>query len=86
MSLGETGARRAPASSCAFWLTLPPRALILRRVSLMLFCLPWPRVGGPGSEAPHCTPRAELSLRGRQESAFKPEGPFVPFTPCVPFA
>lgn len=25
MSFGETGARSAPAISCAFWLTLPPR-------------------------------------------------------------
>lgn len=68
MSLGEMGARRAPAISCAFWLTLPPRTRILRKVSLMLFCLPWPRTGWPDSEGAHLGPRAELSPRGRQRS------------------
>lgn len=68
MSLGETGALRAPAISWAFWLTLPPRARIFLTASVMLFCRPWPwpRAGVP--VGPHLTPRAELSFRGVHRS------------------
>lgn len=37
MSLYETGARSAPAISCAFWLILPD--LICRMALLILLCL-----------------------------------------------
>lgn len=80
MSLGETGARSASAISCAFWLTLPPRTLISRIVSLMLFCRPCPRTGSAGWEGAHLPVRAELSLRGRQVS---PDRCGAPLTyPC----
>ena len=42
MSLYETGARRAPAISCAFWLTLPD--LMLLMALLILLCRSWPRL------------------------------------------
>lgn len=39
-SFGESGAFKASAISCAFWLTLPPRVRIVVIASLKLFCLP----------------------------------------------
>ena len=39
-SLGLTGALRASAISCAFWLMLPLLIRIVRMASLRLFCLP----------------------------------------------
>lgn len=36
-NLGDTGAFRASAISCAFWLMLPLRVLIVRNASLKLF-------------------------------------------------
>lgn len=41
MSLGETGARRASASSWAFWLTLLFLLRMFWKASDMLFCRPW---------------------------------------------
>lgn len=40
MSLPDTGALRASAISCAFWLTLPFLVRTVRIASLKLFCLP----------------------------------------------
>lgn len=37
MSLGDTGAFNASVISWTFWLTLPPRVLIVRMASLKLF-------------------------------------------------
>ena len=45
MSLGDTGAFKACASSWAFALTLPRRPRIVLRASLKLFCCPCLRLG-----------------------------------------
>jgi hypothetical protein len=49
ISLGDSGALSASAISCAFWLTLPLRVLIVLKASLKLFCRPC-RVDGPDME------------------------------------
>jgi hypothetical protein len=46
MSLGDTGAFRASASSCAFSLTLPVLVLNRLMASLTLFLGLWPCGGG----------------------------------------
>ena len=49
MSFGDSGALSASAISCAFWLTLPLRVLIVLKASLKLFCRPC-LVDGPDVE------------------------------------
>lgn len=61
MSLGESGALSASASSCAFWLTLPLRVRIVLKASLRLFWRPC-LVEGP--EAEPLMPPNLASLRG----------------------